>query len=422
MAVIYTDQSGQGYDYGQLDAAYKAGKFESGSRVPDILQMYGGQPAAPAPANNPNIRSDFPGAANLTIQAPPTSTTPGGSGSEATMNQLAPSSASDPLSAHDAAITQAFQQYLGRAASPSDLASFRSNPYGSYQTVPGWTQMRVQEIAQSPEAQAYAAAGPARQKITPVPAVTQTTGNPTPTPTGSGNPSTIYGNDPNASLLINTILSRLQQLQKPVDTTAQDAYAKQALDRVQQLSGAPFTDPQSQALITKMRDPLTQARDQAKQQAAEQLSRRGIGPTSGVFVDTMSKIDQAYERGIASGTNSLAVKGIDQQTQNAMQQLQILNSIVEMNRATQNQQEGLSSQLVPTAASLTNFDSSRLDQLLRASGSAGGDPTSLISALTGLGGLGIQQQGLNNSANSANAYALAQMVYALMNGTAGLIH
>jgi len=235
----------------------------------------------------------------------------------------------------------------------------------------------------------------------------------------SSNPATTYGNDPNASLLINTVLSRLAQLNRPVDTTAQDAYIKQALDRVQQLSGAPFTDNQSQALLTKNMEPLTQARDQAKQQAAEDLSRRGFTPTSGVFQDRMKQIDLAYQRGVSNVVNTLNVKGIDQQTVNANTQLAIMNSIVDMSRATQMQQEGLSSQLVPTAATLSNLDNSRLSLLLQAANS--GNPDQLISALTGVGQLGNQTQYLQNQQSAASSAALAQLIYALMNGAGGLL-
>lgn len=411
MAVIYTDSKGMGYDPDQLRSAYGSGAFANdptAGRVPDILAQYPTTSTAAAPT--PKVNNAFPGTQNLTIPSSSVST-PGGTGSEATTQQapaFTPANVASPIDANT--IIGFYQKYLnGRMPSAEELTAASGHPGGA----PALEQF----IANSDEAKGYAVAGAGRTAVHN-PAVVQGPG----TGTGANDPSTLYGNDPNASLLINTILSRLKQLQQPVDTTAQDAYAKQALDRVQQLSAPPYTDAQSQALITQMRDPLTQARDQAKQQAAEQLSRRGITPTSGVFVDTMNKIDQAYQRGIASGTNSLAVKGIDQQQTNAMQQLQLLNSIVEMNKATHATQEGQSSQLIPTAANLTNFDSSRLNTLLNASSTGGGDPTSLIAALNNLGQLGIQQQGVTNSANSANAYALAQMVYALMQGTGGLIH
>ncbi len=238
---------------------------------------------------------------------------------------------------------------------------------------------------------------------------------------GSGGPgaNNTYGNDPNATLLMNTILQRLQQLQKPVDTTAQDAYAKMALDRVTQLGGAPFSDQQTSAMLTQNMGPLTQTRDTLKQQKAEELSRRGIGPTSGVFIDAMNKIDQAYQRGVAGVTNTLNIQGIDQATKNQQMQLSLLSSIVDMNRATAAQQEGLSSQLVPTAATGTNFDNTRLATLTNAGNSS--DPTQLISSLVGLGNLGLNNQSATNTASAQSAYAMAQMIYALMNGAGKLV-
>lgn len=395
MAVIYTDSSGTGYDPGQLAAAWGGGdtafaKDPLNARVRDLLGQYPSAPSAPStPAVPAGVTNEYPANQNPKIS------TPGGTGSEATTFQ-APSS--DPRSA----IANAYETYLGPGRSTSGANDI--NAWLGQVTAGNLSLQDVLgTIQNSPEAAAYALANK----------------KPATTTTGGGTQSP-YPNDPNASLLWNTVLSRLAQLQQPVDTTAQDAFIKAALSRVGQLDQAPFTDQQSAALLTQNMEPLTQARDSAKQQAAEQLSRRGITPDSGVFIDTMNKIDQAYERGVANVTNTLNVKGIDQATANQNAKLSILNSIVDMTNATAARQEAMNQQLIPTAATLTNYDTSTLNSLINASNT--GNPDALISALTGVGNLGINNQTQLNSQSAASSAALAQLIYALMNGSAGLLH
>lgn len=389
MPVIPTSQ--------QTDAWYALPFDERNKQTFD--QWLGNTSPAPAQDTARLPPSDFPGAANMKID------TPGGTGSEATTYQATPSSASDPQSAHDAAIANAFQQYLGRAASASDLATFRSNPYGNYATVPGWTQMRVQEIAQSPEAQAYAAG---RKKVMPVPTVTPATGGVGPAPTAtSGNTATPYSNS-SQSLLLNAALQRLSQLEQPIDHTAEDAYTKMALDRVNQLSGAPFTDRENAALLTQHMAPLTQARDTAKQQAAEEMSRRGIIPSSGVFQDRMKAIDTAYERGVAGVTNTLNIQGIDATQKNAALQLQILDSLVSMGRMSRQEAEQRSLAIVQTAGIPFDTDLRTLGALTSASG--GNDGGSAMSALLSLGGLNLRGSQIATDQNGQDAQAIGSVV------------
>ncbi len=278
-------------------------------------------------------------------------------------------------------------------------------------------------IASSPEAQAYKATGQAQRGMlpgsSPVAPGQQAAGPAGPAKASGPGGNNTYGNDPNATLLLNTILQRLQQLQKPVDTTAQDAYSKMALERVGQLGGAPFSDQQTSALLTKHMGPLTQARDTAKQQAAEDMARRGIGPTSGLFHERMAKIDESYQRGAANVTNTLNVQGIDQATKNQQMQLALLSSIVDMNRATANQQEGLNSQLVPTASVGTNLDTTRLAGLTNAGNSS--DPASLLGSLVSLGHLGMSSQDQANQASAANGYSMAQIIWAITHGASELM-
>lgn len=227
---------------------------------------------------------------------------------------------------------------------------------------------------------------------------------PAPPPTSTKTPY-----DGSQSLLLNAALQRLSQLQQPIDRTAEDAYTKMALDRVAKLGGAPFTDTQNAALLTQHMEPLTQARDQAKRQAAEDLSRRGFTPTSGVFQDRMKAIDTAYERGVAGVTNSLNIQGIDATQKNAALQLQILDSLVSMGRVSRQEADQRSAEILQTAGVPFETDLKTLNSLTTASNS-GPSADSIINSLMQLGGLNQRGNVIQTQQNAQDAAAMGQVV------------
>lgn len=369
MAVIYTDQAGQDYDYdyGQLasDAPQQQaplpGWSEVGSQGPGPTmarpndQVSIQQPTAPA-APNPNSYQLMGGA---------------------------------PIDA--GSILRFYDQYLGRVPNAEEVYYASGHPGGA---------VALEDfIKNSPEAQSRATAG--RQK-TIGPAAT-----PPPNPT-----ATPYENS-SQSLLLNAALQRLSQLQQPIDHSNEDLYAKYALDRVQQLSGAPFTDTQSAALLTKNMEPLTRARDAAKQQAGEELARRGFTPSSGVFLNKMQQIDAAYQKGVAGVTNNLNVQGIDQAQKNAAMQLQILDSLVNMGKMSRQEADLRSQQIVQTAGIPFDTDLRTLQAMTAAAG--GQDASSLIASLTGLGKLNLTGTEMNNRNDAANAEMINTVVSYILN-------
>lgn len=213
-------------------------------------------------------------------------------------------------------------------------------------------------------------------------------------------------------LLLNAVLQRLQQLQTPADTSMSDLFAKYGLAQVDKLNQPPFTDTQNAALLTQHMEPLTQARDTTKQQAAENLARRNIGPSSGVFVDTMNKIDTAYQRGVAGVTNTLNIQGIDQVTKNNQLQLTILSSLADMSRVNQQIADQRSQEAVTTAAIPFNTDLQTLSALSSASG--GDNASSLISSLMSLGQLNLNGSTIANQQGSADANAIGSVVGYIM--------
>lgn len=355
------------------------------------------QPSAdptPAQPNNPGIHNDWPG---LDL---PNITTPGGTGSEWTPTAPAvdPSQyrlmGAAPIDLNT--ILGFYQQYLGRTPGVDEVYFASGHPGGA--------AALEDFIKNSAEAQ-----GRAAKKVQPVPTVTPAPATRGPAP--AVNTTTPYRNS-SQDLLLNAALQRLSQLQMPIDHSNEDLYAKFALDRVSQLSGAPFSDKESAALLTKNMAPLTQARDTAKQQATEDLARRGIGPSSGVFQDRMKAIDQAYERGVAGVTNTLNVQGIDQVQKNAAMQLQILDSLVSMGRMSRQEAEQRSLAIVQTAGIPFDTDLRTLSAL---SGAAGGDnSSSLISSLLNIGGLNLKGAQIDAEQSGQDANAIGSVVGYIM--------
>jgi hypothetical protein len=218
---------------------------------------------------------------------------------------------------------------------------------------------------------------------------------------GETNTSSTYGNNANTELYINEILSRLQRLRAPIDDPMNKALQIQALQRVQSLQGQPYTNAEDAALVTRYREPLTQARDAQYQRNREEASRRGFAQSSGLLGDLDKGTDRAYQQAVASGANDLAVRAVDEKNSRAEQALAILSSLVGQETARRNEIDNKSQQLVSTAALLPGLDESRLKLLLEAANTGTQANSSSLSNLLQLAQLN-QNANQVNSANSQN--------------------
>lgn len=232
--------------------------------------------------------------------------------------------------------------------------------------------------------------------------------------------------DPSSMLFLNQAMARLADLNTPRVDPYEQLLQMLALMRAGELGDEPFTTGDDAALIAQYRDPMTQSRDQAKKQKAEDLSRRGFTPTSGLFQSEMGKIDQAYERGIASASNDLGVRAVTERQQRRNQQLDLLSNLVQLSRTSTDRSDARSREALSTAQIFPDFDERRLNMLLGASGEGQTSPGSLISSLTGLGNLGLstqrlglEQQQITDANSAANSYAMGQLINAIIKGAAG---
>jgi hypothetical protein len=222
-------------------------------------------------------------------------------------------------------------------------------------------------------------------------------------------PTSAFGyDDPSSMLYLTQALQRLSSLnqqQQQVDPF-QQLLQLFGLNRVNDLSGAPYTAGEDAALRTRYLEPLTQARDAALRQNKERVGARGMLPSSGLL-DVLNRGTNAdYQKAVGSAANDTAIQAINEKQRRAQEQLATLASLLNVSRSAQDRQNALGKEAVTTAELFPLFDERRLDQLLRASGEGATSPTSALSALTGLGNLNLNTQQLNdrNSANSAAAW------------------
>jgi hypothetical protein len=181
------------------------------------------------------------------------------------------------------------------------------------------------------------------------------------------------------------------------------------------LNAAPYTDPESAALVAQYRNPATQARDAALQQQQESLARYGYLPSSGLAQKQRADIQNTYQQGIAQASNDLAVRAVGQKQQNAQEQLAILASLMGNETSMRNEDLQRTLESVQTAQLLPQLQQSQLQSLITAS-NPGTDQTAALSALMQMLGLNQHQNQIDQGNQQANAAAWGQyLAYVLQN-------
>lgn len=223
-----------------------------------------------------------------------------------------------------------------------------------------------------------------------------------------------YAN-PSSQLFLNEALSRLQALHQPVSNPFQDAYLQQALKRVADLQQAPYTPADEAALIAQFREPLTHARDAALQRRTEQMGARGIGPTSGLFQDQINQVENTYQQGIAQGANQLGVTAVAEKQRRAQEALAVLTDMLGVTNTSQQQDQQRQQETLQVAALFPQFDAHQLQQLLAASGGGTTSPSDLVSMVTQIGNLNLNQQNQANASKASSSAAWGQLLGYLLN-------
>lgn len=413
--------------------------------------MFGGGSPDDQGSGNPNIRSDWPGFQNLTPQTggnPLSVTTPGGTGSEATMNQASdpgrtavqPTPAyqqtvNTPSPTYPTAAQEApfqgiannpqfvsglhglYQQYYGRNATPEEIAAHAGNPNG----LNGVAQIFQQQFPNGAPTRTGASNGNN--------GATKTTG------TGG-----VGFADPSYSGLVDLVNRRLGQLQTPQSFPQMDqltsmlqaneaaskqraqTFADQLGQRVGQLQKPLLSDAnvvQQRALAS---NGLLGQMDNALARSRENVAQRGFDPrTSGLALNQQNQVSQNYSNAQAqidamlqqhniAGDESrrntaTTLQGLAQQAlqggdltalQNQSQAAQLENQLFNLNENRANQT--LVAGQIPV--DLTNQG---YTNALNASNSAANPLTSILNLIA----LGNQQQGIQQTGQNSNASALA---------------
>lgn len=226
-------------------------------------------------------------------------------------------------------------------------------------------------------------------------------GTPAPAPTTTPGPDHGY-DDPNAKFYLDEIMKRYNELNNTQPDPWEDLLKLFAMSRVGDLGGAPYTAGEDAALVTKYRDPLVQARDAELQQNKERIASRGMMPTSGLLDSLNRGTNANYQAGIAKGSNDLGVRAVDEKQRRADEQLTILNSIMGVNRQGVDRQNANRDQMLQLAKMFPDFDATRLNQLLSASGTSA-DTSGPLNSLMSMGNQNLDavklQQLLQQTAN-----------------------
>jgi hypothetical protein len=222
------------------------------------------------------------------------------------------------------------------------------------------------------------------------------------------------GNDPSRELFINELLSRMESLRKPVDDPLAPLYQLMALTRVQNLQGEPFTGGDDAALRAKYMDPLTQARDAELQANKERIGARGMLPSSGLLDELNKTTNQGYQRGVAIGSNDLAVRAIDERQRRQMEQLDVLSDLLSQGRTARGEDDRRGQEIIELAALFPEMDERRLQMLLQASGDSTANASAASTSLLQQGSQDLQARLLQSRTDAERNAAWGEFFGSLL--------
>lgn len=222
--------------------------------------------------------------------------------------------------------------------------------------------------------------------------------------------------DPSTQTFQALIMRRLQDLLESVQRGDNDRYRNTALERVEELMRPVYSGAEEDALITRMREPLTQARDARQSQMKEIMGARNMLPTSGVYLDQVYNTpERDYERNLAQGTNELAVRAIDERQRRRTAALDTLAQLVGLGADERREDEGRERELITTGAILPEMTERRLRLLMEANGVPQSQMGSLTNSLMQLWNNQQSQANFQAGQSQMNAQQWGQLIAMLLN-------
>jgi hypothetical protein len=232
---------------------------------------------------------------------------------------------------------------------------------------------------------------------------------------GGGAPGAGAGyTDPSSELYLNELLSRMEQLRKPVNDPMAPLYQLMALSRVQNLKEQPYTGGEDAALVNRYMQPLTMARDAELEQNKERIGARGMLASSGLLDELNKGTNQNYQRGVAQGSSDLAVRAVDEKQRRLDEALSVLAQLTQFGRTQRNEDDQRSSELINLASQFPQMDERRLQALLQASND-GGAASQAGGQIMAQRSQALQQQLLHSNTQAQRDAAWGEFFGSLLN-------
>jgi len=269
-------------------------------------------------------------------------------------------------------VSAAYQQYLGRPMNADEYQYWAGNANFS------------NEIANSPEAQAYRARNGNQGSGSPAP--------PSPPPIAQNTP--VFSDPATAEWERNlrAMVDRLNQPQQAPDYGALIEQMRNAVSRYTtpadnpdfqpyvdymrkyfaQLQGPAYTPAQQDLIQTQALDPLERQKQSARQQVIQRLAAQGISPSSGIMEKALQAVDTQFAQLETQSRAGFATNAINLERQNAAQAGQVGGAIsgAQQQNTTFNDQrfnQGLNLQksLVDTENQFANTNEQRAMQAIQ---------------------------------------------------------
>jgi hypothetical protein len=206
--------------------------------------------------------------------------------------------------------------------------------------------------------------------------------------------------DPLASALEAFANQRARDLQNPPGGSGQ-AMLEELLKKISaQFQNGGFTPGEQEVFQTQAIDPLERLRTARKQQVMQELSRRGITPSSGVAQSMLADVDRQFDAQRATTQRGIAAQGAQETQQRMLQAVQLLSQL----QGTQEGRMDKAGQYLNVPINLADRAWNQSFQLYNAN-----NPLSLINPLMQLSG---QQQQRTDQQGAA----MADLIWALING------
>lgn len=106
-----------------------------------------------------------------------------------------------------------------------------------------------------------------------------------------------------------------------------DEFVNFAKQRAQKLQGPAYTGAESEVFRTQALDPIEADRQAAQQRALQNISARGMDPTSGIAQQLLNDVNASFDRSRAGVQNQLAYKQIEEQRSREQEAQQLLGYI-----------------------------------------------------------------------------------------------